>query len=319
MRRLVAVALLAASCTVTAPPLDSGLSATTTTVTTTTTASMRATTATTVAAPTTAVAAPPQTAAASQESQEPVVVLVVGDFGTGRAAERRVARAMHDVAVERGATVFLTTGDNLYVDDAEAAWVEPFGWVDDLGLEVVVAWGNHDVESGSRREIVATTFGLPGPWYTVDVGRATVVVLDSESPGDPEQEAFLGAVLAAPDTGPRIAVFHRPAYSCGRHGSTAWIVERWVPRLRAGGVDLVLSGHDHDYQRFEADGVIYVVSGGGGGGLYPAETCPAGTPLPLALDDENHHFLVLEVGAATVEVEAVAVDGTVLDRVTAGG
>ena len=55
--------------------------------------------------------------------------------------------------------------------------------------------------------------------------------------------------------------------------------ERWVPLFERYGVQLVLSGHDHNYQRFVArNGVAYVVHGGGAASLYPLSRCPAAYP-----------------------------------------
>ena len=69
----------------------------------------------------------------------------------------------------------------------------------------------------------------------------------------------------------KIAVFHHPPYTCGGHAGNTDVARRWVPLFERYGVQLVLSGHDHNYQRFAArNGVTYVVHGGGGAGPLPA-------------------------------------------------
>jgi hypothetical protein len=80
-------------------------------------------------------------------------------------------------------------------------------------------------------------------------------------------------------------------------------------------VALVLNGHDHNYQRLVSPaGVTYVVTGGGGRDLYPVDTpCPSGTPRRVA-DVARHHFTAVEVRRRSLTVEAVARDGTVIDR-----
>ena len=60
-------------------------------------------------------------------------------------------------------------------------------------------------------------------------------------------------------------VLHEPPYSSGKHGSSLKVRQVIHPLARKYGVELVLAGHDHDYERTKAiDGVTYVVSGSGG-------------------------------------------------------
>jgi hypothetical protein len=242
------------------------------------------------------------------------VALVVGDFGTGSSAEAEVAVAMEATAETEKAGWLITTGDNFYSNDAKAIWSEPFGWVDGDGIRVVAALGNHDVETSARRDLVEENLGLERPWYRMEIGSAVLLVLDGNRPRDRQQLNWLAGQLDR--LGDRLVIvsFHQPALSCSRHGSTAPVGEQWMPRFEADGVDLVLNGHDHNYQRHLRGGVTYVVTGGGGAGLYQVGECPAGTDPPLAFDDTHHHFLVMWILPGSVTVEARATDGAVLDR-----
>jgi len=111
----------------------------------------------------------------------------------------------------------------------------------------------------------------------------------------------------------RVVVFHQPAWSCSRHGSTPAVDARWTPVLERHRVTLVLSGHDHNHQRFTSvRGVTYIVTGGGGAPLYPvASGCR--TP-PRAAAASRHHFTAVEATATGITVTAVGDDGGVLDR-----
>lgn len=240
-------------------------------------------------------------------------ILVIGDFGDGSPEEYRVATAMEAIAADETVTALVTTGDNLYTDDYEAAWTVPFGWVDRAEIPVYAAWGNHDIQSSGRRSAVIAALNPPARWYSLAIGGATLIVLDANDPSDRRQLEWLTALLGDLGEGPAVVAFHQPAFSCGRHGSTAAVQERWVPLFRRSGVDLVVNGHDHDYQRFEVDGVTYVVSGGGGRSLYPTDSCPNGTPNPLAVDDANFHFVVLDVDSDSIRGSAVSDQGEVLD------
>jgi 3',5'-cyclic AMP phosphodiesterase CpdA len=110
----------------------------------------------------------------------------------------------------------------------------------------------------------------------------------------------------------KIAVFHHPAFTCGAYHSHDLVVRRWVPLLQRYRVRLVLSGHDHNYQRFAPRrGVTYVVHGGGSGYFYPLASCPRGYPARVraktergflylvARDDRLDGFTVNIVGRRT--------------------
>jgi hypothetical protein len=86
-----------------------------------------------------------------------------------------------------------------------------------------------------------------------------------------------------------------------------------VPLLERYGVRLVLSGHDHNYQRFARNGVTYVVHGGGAG-VYPLRRCPAAHPRRLAARAARG-FLYLTVEPDAFDLRAVGLDGRTIDRV----
>ena len=240
--------------------------------------------------------------------------MVIGDFGDGSPGELALADAIERFATGRTIDAIVTTGDNFYIDDADRVWHEPYGWVDTTGIRVLAAWGNHDVETEARRGAVQQALDPPGRWYAEDLGPVSLIVLDSNVPAHPEQLAWLDEALAA-SAGPIIVAFHHPAFSCGSHGSTPSVIEHWVPRLTAAGVDLVLNGHDHDYERFQADGVTYIVTGGGGRKLRSFGACPRGTPAPLAGNDTDHHFVHLTISATAIVIQAITADGAIIDSV----
>ncbi|MDP8959979.1 MAG: metallophosphoesterase [Actinomycetota bacterium] len=221
---------------------------------------------------------------------------------------------MRAFSSEHHVRAIITTGDNFYTDDVEAVWDRPFGWVEKDRIPVWPSWGNHDLETAERRRLVEEELSPPGRWYARDLGQATVMILDGNQPSDAGQLGWLENMLASRVQRPVIVVAHQPPLSCSEHGSTPVLQELWVPLLERFAAELVLSGHDHNYQRFRQSGITYVVTGGGGAGLYAMEACPRGTPPPLAADDAHHHFLVLSVTEDLIQVEARAADGQVLDR-----
>lgn len=148
------------------------------------------------------------------------------------------------------------------------------------------AIGNHEFEDGDQsgdttdveydgtfRRLFARQgdAGSTTEYYAFTWGHVRFVMLNSEDPEfvvDGAQLRWLRAELEATRTSStlRYAVvgFHRPYYTFGNSGPN--LVNRAVlhPLMVEFGVPLVLTGHNHSYERFEVDGVHYVVDGGGG-------------------------------------------------------
>ena len=109
----------------------------------------------------------------------------------------------------------------------------------------------------------------------------------------------------------KVVAMHHPPYSSGQHGSTPGAQEHLVPLLSRHRVDLVLSGHDHDYERVEPQhGVTYVVSGGG------CKTTRVSRSRFTAVAERTLQFLHVEVVDSHLTATCVRVDGSVADRLT---
>jgi hypothetical protein len=241
---------------------------------------------------------------------------VVGDFGEGSRAERRVANAIEDWVEDTGADALVTTGDNIYPDGDptyfQEAWRDPYGWVKEEGVEIAASLGNHDIEGGDAEEVMGL-LDIPGPWYRERVGDVELFVLNGNRVGDPRQTQWLREALQGSDAGWQIAVFHQPAFSCSKHGSTPGVVREWVPLFEKHGVDLVLNGHDHNYQRFASEGVTYVVTGGGGAELYGLRGCDDDHPDRIEGEDDEHHFVAVFGSSKILRLTAIDEDDDVID------
>jgi Calcineurin-like phosphoesterase len=244
--------------------------------------------------------------------------IAFGDFGGGK-NQLAVAAAMERwVAAGHRVDALVTTGDNVYEDgdprQYRAQLDEPYGQLRRT-RPMWVTLGNHDVEGGHGPELLGY-LGLPPLPYAKQLPGVELLFLDANRPDD-VQGAWLDRQLGVPGPPFRVVVFHQPAYSCGtEHGSTRKVIRRWVPILERHRAALVLNGHEHDYQRFTSTaGVTYVVTGGGGKGLYPIlRSCP-GVPSRQAWAVQ-HHFVAVEVRRGSLSLTAVAEDGSVLDRTT---
>ncbi len=238
----------------------------------------------------------------------------IGDVGTGDDRERATTAAMDRVEGDLELDALLLLGDNVYPsgdpDRVAATVFRPLGPVLDGGTELVPVLGNHDVrhDNGDRQ---AAALGMPGRWYSTVVDDALIVALDSTRPQDPDQLAWLRAALEADSARWTIVIMHHPPYSAGYHGSSRDVRDAFSPLFERFGVDLVLSGHDHDYQRSEPiGGVTYVVSGGG------AKTRRTGRADFTEVSWSTHHFVDLAVWPDRLELRAVDQDGREFDHTT---
>ncbi len=242
-------------------------------------------------------------------------VLAIGDFGVGGDTERSMGATMRSWERDHPADVLVTLGDNDYTESPSAFhrnWVDAFGWLGAAGVTARGTLGNHDVRvDGGRYEF--DELNMPRARYTRTVGSIHFFLLNSNRVGA-KQTAWLEHKLAASTARWKIAVFHHPAYTCGAYRSHPGVVARWVPLFERYGVDLVLSGHDHNYQRFAPrNGVRYVVHGGGGPKLYAVEPCPAGYPKRVAAR-ARRGFVYLRVTDARLRGRSVTRAGNVIDR-----
>lgn len=110
-------------------------------------------------------------------------------------------------------------------------------------------------------------------WYSFDLGKWHLIALDSNCGQvgcglDSEQGTWLKADLAAHPTPCTLAYWHHPRYSSGLHGDDSAVEPFWQ-LLSEAHADLVLDGHDHDYERFAVQrGIREITVGTGGRSRY---------------------------------------------------
>ncbi len=168
--------------------------------------------------------------------------------------------------------------------------------------------GNHDVKNGHGNAQMAA-LGMPGRWWARHLGDVLLIGLDSNHADDPDQRAWLARTLADATERWRIVVVHHPPYSAGYQGSSEEVRVAFVPLFERYGVQLVISGHDHDYQRsVPINGVTYVVTGGAAG------TRRTGEADFTAVSFSWHHFVELGVFRDELVIRAVNQDGRVADE-----
>jgi hypothetical protein len=202
-------------------------------------------------------------------------VWVMGDFGTADANANAVRNAFVNHTASRGQELWLMLGDNAYDDGTDLEYQTAVFDVYPGILRNTVVWptlGNHDghtADSATETGPYYSIFTLPRQgeaggvasgseaYYSFDYGNIHFVCLDSYETSRLPGSAMLTWLeddLAGTNADWTIAFWHHPPYSKGSHDSdtsTELVQMRAnvLPILEAYGVDLVLAGHSHSYER----------------------------------------------------------------------
>jgi len=255
--------------------------------------------------------------AGSTAAQTRVAFLAAGDYGVGGSRELSLGLRMKSFEQGSPADMLVLLGDNDYTRSParfRSSWQRSFGWARQRGLRVAGVLGNHDYEVARGRYELGL-LGMPGPYYTRRLGDdAQLFFLDSNVI-TARQTDWLEQTLADSSATWKIAVFHHPPFTCGGHSGDLRVLQRWVPLFESYGVQLVITGHDHNYQRFaRRNGVTYVVDGAGAAGLYRLRRCPASYPRQVKALYE-HGFLSVAIEGSRLDVAAIDLRGRVRDHV----
>jgi len=244
-------------------------------------------------------------------------------------------RAFLDALPEGAEAAVFAAGDTAYETGTDAEFQQCYhpSWGQFLPI-TRPAIGNHEYKSGG-----AGYFNYFGPaageagkgYYSYDLGAWHIAVLNtncawvacgptSEQVLWLQEDLALAAQLsrANGETRCQAAYMHHPRWSSGLAGSTYWIDAIWQS-LSAAGVEVVLAGHDHDYERFtpldaagqpvEA-GLRQFVVGTGGGYLRPFGSAQPNSEFRL---DNVHGVLALALHPDHYEWQFISASGEVLD------
>jgi len=218
--------------------------------------------------------------------------------------------------------LILFSGDAVTVGITQFEWEEFFGRAEPLfaRVPIISAHGNHEVNAVNYY----AQFAMPGDQETFgfDYGHAHITVAndtpeDIASIAGAFREAIATDFEASKNARWKLFMHHQPMWSAStRHGSAITLQEAWEPLVDQYHVDLVLNGHDHDYevtkplfnkqvQTSNADGTVYVVSGGAGADLYDN-----GTGFWTEYSEKTHSGTTLRVRRDSLVMEAFRADGS---------
>jgi hypothetical protein len=256
-----------------------------------------------------------QTAVPSGTAGE-AILLAVGDIAyCGGSADEQVG----NLAARLPGTIALL-GDNAYDDGSSADYAKCFdptwgGFLD----RIRPVPGNHEYETKEASAYFAyfgARVGKVGEgWYSYDVGAWHLIALNSECGAiqggcegkDSAELAWLVEDLAAHPARCTLAYWHHPRYSSGRHGDNDMTDAFWQA-LSDAGADVVLEGHDHDYERMSPiRGIRSFVVGTGGRSLYAWPRGP-GAHTEVRAND-TYGLLQLTLGATDYSWKFIAASG----------
>ena len=264
-----------------------------------------------------AVAAPPAQAPpiALRNAKDSMKIGVMGDFGNGSRVQYETADQMFKTYQKFPYELVLLTGDNLYGDerpqDFELKFTKPYKPLLDAGVKFYASLGNHD----SREQRTFPPFNMNEKlYYSFKAPKQDVrfIALESTYP-EPEQIKWLEEELKGAREAWKVMYFHHPLYSSGeRHGSDTQLRDVLEPLFVKYNVSLVLTGHDHFYERVKPQkGIVYFVVGAGGQ-LRPGNINKSSTITAKGFDTDTS-FMVGEFIGDEFIFQAISRTGQIID------
>jgi acid phosphatase type 7 len=264
--------------------------------------------------------------------------LSFGDSGSDSAEQQTLAQMM---AAEPAISMVVHVGDMAYPDGTFEQFEDAYFGVNAPLMRRVpffTAPGNHEYMTDSAAPYLAgvatPACGVPaadlGRYYSFDWGNAHFVAVDSNllaTSSAAGMLAWLDADLAATNRHWRIVFLHHTPYPTGFHlgDPICAAVQQLVnPIVERHGVQLVLAGHEHGYERTYplaggqivgsySPGTTYVVTGGGGGALESVGFSPQ-----TAISVQAFHYLRVDVDGHELTLSAIGIDGSQIDQVILG-
>jgi hypothetical protein len=248
---------------------------------------------------------------------------VIGDYGQGNQAEADVAALVKSWQPD----FIITTGDNNYPIGSKQTIDENVGqfyqeyiypYTGDYGPggdtnRFFPTLGNHDWDS-EQAQAYLDYFTLPGNerYYDFVWGPVHLFALDGDS-REPDgvgsssaQAAWLEERLAGSSVPWQVVYTHQSPYSSGTHGAVTWM--RWP--FEEWGADILLSAHDHNYERLLIDGFPYIVNGLGGGPIYSVKTPVEGSQV---LYNEDYGAMLVEANETGMQFQFFNRGGVLID------
>lgn len=251
-----------------------------------------------------------------------VKLAVIGDAGRGTRPQHEVAQQMAAYHARFAFPLVLMLGDNIYEGparprDYQLKFEEPYASLRAAGVQFRAVLGNHDDPAqrfyapfgmGGQRYY---TFEPPGPRLSRLVDAVRILALDSTNL-DGDQLAWLRRELGRSRARWTLCMLHHPLYTGGRYRGRAYYTRWQIESLLVEhGVDVVLSGHEHIYQRSTPQGgIVHFISGAGGSLREGDATASADVARAF---DRDYHFMLMEIVGRALHFQAISRAGLTID------
>jgi calcineurin-like phosphoesterase family protein len=239
---------------------------------------------------------------------------VLGDFGTGERVQYQLAEQMAALHKKFKYDFVMLVGDNLYgserPQDFQKKFELPYKPLLDAGVKFYASLGNHD----AREQRYYKPFNMEGQLYYTFNPKPDIrfFALESTYPV-PEQIQWVEKELKASTSDWKIVFFHHPLYSSGdRHGSDVRLRDVLEPLFLKYNVSIVLTGHDHFYERVKPQkGIAYFVVGSGG--QLRAGNIDRQSGLTAKGFDTDLAFMAAEIVGDQMYFNAISRTGQIVD------
>ena len=238
---------------------------------------------------------------------------VIGDTGSGTTEQRTVGDLMARYHAAFPFEFVLMMGDNLYGGEAPKDFAKkfevPYKALLDNKVKFYASLGNHDLPLQANY----VNFNMDGKeYYRFKKGNVAFYALNSNYM-DKKQVQWLENELSKDTSEWKVCFFHHPPYSSAKkHGSDSQLREVVEPIFLKHGVNVVLTGHDHVYERIKPQKGIYYFVSGAGGKLRTGDL-KIGSPLTEKSYDRDLHFMLFEVAGDQMYFQAIARTGETID------
>ncbi|MBV9072767.1 MAG: metallophosphoesterase [Acidobacteria bacterium] len=238
---------------------------------------------------------------------------VIGDNGTGDTPQYEVAAEMEAYRKVVGYDFVVMMGDNIYgghkPSDFERKFDEPYKPLLEAGVKFYACLGNHD----NSNETLYKPFNMNGQrYYTFKKGPVQFFVLDSNYM-DATQLDWIQHQLSESNAHWKIAYFHHPLYSDGRfHGSDVDLRNLLMPIFEKYGMNVVMSGHDHVYERFKPEEGIYFFLVGNSGELRYGNLRRDSDMMVKGFDTDRT-FMLVEISGDKLYFQTISRAGATVD------
>jgi len=238
---------------------------------------------------------------------------VIGDTGSGSKEQRQVADEMVRYRSAFPFEFVLMMGDNLYgsesAKDFQSKFSDVYKPLLDSNVKFYASLGNHDLPIQVNYEY----FNMNGKeYYRFKKGNIAFYALNSTYM-DKKQVQWLEDELAKDTSDWKITFFHHPPYSsASKHGSDKQLREVLEPIFVKYGVNVVLTGHDHVYERIKPQKGIYYFVSGAGGQLRSGDVKER-SPLTEKAFDRDMHFMLWEAVGDQLYFQVISRTGETVD------